>query len=258
MAKLTPSRTLIAILSLIAAVTANPISDLSLSDGGRIVGGNPVAIEEVPYMVSVQRDGKHYCGGVIANEVTIFTAAHCVGWELDRYSVRAGSSSVVTGGQVRKVVRQFQHFDYKVSNLDYDIGVLKLAEPLVYGDAVKSVVFAEKRQALPVGELALITGWGAEEFGNTTYPEMLRGVKVPVYSENQCWSAYSYVTDRMMCAGGEEGKDSCQADSGGPLVWNGIHIGIASQGKDCALKGYPGIYTRTSAVRDFIDEWMNK
>lgn len=248
-------RFLFTVLSLISAVATNPISH-----SGRIVGGQPIAIEKVPYMVSVQRDGKHHCGGVIANEVTIFTAAHCIGWELNRYSVRAGSSSVVTGGQVVRVTRKFQHFDYDVFSFDYDIGVLKLEEPLVFGQAVQPVKFAEKGQPLPVGELALITGWGTEEFANGTYPEMLRGVQVPVYTDNQCWLAYRHVTSRMLCAGGELGKDACQADSGGPLVWNGIHIGIASHGKDCALEGFPGVYTRTSseAVRDFIDEWMNK
>lgn len=243
-------------ISSLVLVATNPIS--SDSSGGRIVGGQPIPIEQVPYMVSVQRDDKHYCGGVIANEVTIFTAAHCIGWELNRYSVRAGSSSSVTGGQVRQVIRKFQHFDYDVFTFDYDIGVLKLDEPLVFGVAVQPVKFAERRDPIPVGEIALITGWGTEEFGNATYPEMLRGVELPVLSENQCWAAYRHVTSRMLCAGGEEGKDSCQADSGGPLVVNGVHIGIASHGKDCALEGFPGVYTRTAAVRDFIDEWMNK
>lgn len=252
---------LLFIIPSLVLVATNPISSGHASEGndsGRIVGGQLIPIERVPYMVSIQRDGIHYCGGVIANEVTIFTAAHCIGWELQRYTVRAGSSSSKTGGQVRKVIRKYQHFDYEVFTFDYDIGVLKLEEPLVYSNIVQPVQFAEKRASLPVGELALITGWGTEEFGNGTYPEFLRGLQVPVYSENRCWSAYRHVTDRMLCAGGEAGKDSCQADSGGPLVWNGIHIGIASHGKDCALEGFPGVYTRISAVRDFIDEWMNK
>lgn len=241
------------VAAVVALVAANPLQP----SGGRIVGGQRINIEDVPYMVSVQRDGQHYCGGVVADALTIFTAAHCIGWELDRYSVRAGSNSSITGGQVRKVVRKFQHFDYDVFTFDYDIGVLKLDSPLVFGGLVKAVKFAEKGAPLPAGEQALITGWGTEEFGNATYPEFLRGVEIPVYTENQCWSAYRHVTDRMLCAG-EEGKDACQADSGSPLVLNGVHIGIASHGKDCALKGYPGVYTRTSAVRNFIDEWMNK
>ena len=31
----------------------------------------------------------------------------------------------------------------------------------------------------------------------------------------------SVVTDDMVCAGGEEGKDACQGDSGGPLMYEG-------------------------------------
>ena len=31
----------------------------------------------------------------------------------------------------------------------------------------------------------------------------------------------SVVTDDMVCAGGEQGKDACQGDSGGPLMYEG-------------------------------------
>ena len=40
------------------------------------------------------------------------------------------------------------------------------------------------------------------------------------------------VTDDMVCAGGEEGKDACQGDSGGPLMYEGasgqLEVGLVS------------------------------
>lgn len=58
----------------------------------------------------------------------------------------------------------------------------------------------------------------------------------------------------MICAG-EEGKDSCQGDSGGPMTCaGGVHCGIVSWGRGCALAGYPGVYTQTSYFADFITD----
>ena len=66
-----------------------------------------------------------------------------------------------------------------------------------------------------------------------------------------------------MCAG-EAGKDSCQRDSGGPLVKrevrNGknidVHVGIVSWGIGCALSDYPGVYARTSKRANWIKNTM--
>jgi secreted trypsin-like serine protease len=67
----------------------------------------------------------------------------------------------------------------------------------------------------------------------------------------------------QICAGlYEGGKDTCQGDSGGGLyaldTIDGkkryVLVGIVSYGMGCGLRGYPGIYTRTSYYLD----WINK
>lgn len=59
----------------------------------------------------------------------------------------------------------------------------------------------------------------------------------------------------MICASAP-GKDSCQGDSGGPAAAtiNGTKylIGVVSWGNECALQGYPGIYSNVSYVRSWI------
>ena len=58
-----------------------------------------------------------------------------------------------------------------------------------------------------------------------------------VQSDSACATALgevtqSAVTDDMVCAGGEEGKDACQGDSGGPLMYEGaskqLEVGFVS------------------------------
>ena len=61
------------------------------------------------------------------------------------------------------------------------------------------------------------------------------------------------VTNHMICAS-ELNVDSCNGDSGGPLIAgvNGeyVLVGIVSFGKKCASRNFPGVYTE---VADFID-----
>lgn len=44
----------------------------------RIVGGENIAIEKVPYQISLRENGEHFCGGSIVSQTQIITAAHCV------------------------------------------------------------------------------------------------------------------------------------------------------------------------------------
>lgn len=62
--------------------------------------------------------------------------------------------------------------------------------------------------------------------------------------------------DLNICAG-SEGKDSCEGDSGGPLMYqeNGkrwVVIGIVSWGKFCGE--YPGVYTNVKYFLPWIDK----
>jgi hypothetical protein len=68
----------------------------------------------------------------------------------------------------------------------------------------------------------------------------------------------------MMCARAN-GKDSCQSDSGGPLIIKGddansdLQVGVVSWGLGCASDSFPGVYARVSRGYEWIQrEVCNK
>ncbi|KAJ8976732.1 hypothetical protein NQ317_004283 [Molorchus minor] len=224
---------------------------------GRIVGGRNASISDYPYQVSLQFYGYHFCGGSIISSTWVLTAAHCTeSIDMNSFTVRAGSSSVVSGGQVLNVLRILIHPQYDRLNIDYDISLVELASPIDNSDA-HAISLPSPGSGPIAGATCTISGWGNIEEGGGA-PTTLQVVEVPVVSQDDCRLAYggSSVTDRMFCAGvlGVGGKDSCQGDSGGPAVVGGNLVGIVSWGYGCARPDYPGIYTNVANLRSWIKE----
>merc|ERR1712001_71279 len=96
-------------------------------------------------------------------------------------------------------------------------------------------------------------------------PDFLQYVDVPMMSNDVCemWYGIGSITDDKICAGYEEGgKDSCQMDSGGPLVCQvnsqAVITGVVSYGTGCARPGNPGVYARVTKFLTWIKSHMEK
>ena len=156
-------------------------------------------------------------------------------------------------GQELEVDQIMIHELFKPETLNNDIALLKLKTPAALGAGVGLVCLPDGDESLE-GEECDITGWGTTSYGGSQ-PVYLQEASVPIISNAQCRQAYSGITDNMMCAG-EAGKDACQGDSGGPLVceFDGKWYlqGVASWGHQCAVPGYPGVYTRVSQYTAWI------
>jgi trypsin len=87
--------------------------------------------------------------------------------------------------------------------------------------------------------------------------DFLQKAMITTVNQEECAKAYDdvWITDRMICLGNMEegGLDGCTGDSGGPFAVDGVLIGITCWGVGCARPLYPGVWTRVTSFRDWID-----
>ncbi|XP_017014649.2 trypsin delta-like [Drosophila takahashii] len=230
---------------LISSVTL--ISSKGLPE--RIVGGDSVSIQSVPWQASLQKFGLHACGAAIYSEDIVITAAHCL---RDTYifflSVRVGSSYNHFGGQVVKAAKFLAHEGHS-KRMTNDIALIRLQSKLTMDHRVSSIPLADSPPQS--GSTASVSGWGALGF-NGQFPNSLMEVNVDIVDQDQCLRSYGRVTTKdMICAAGP-GKDACAGDSGGPLVSNGKLVGIVSFGTEYAHPKYPGVYANVAELKPWI------
>ena len=229
----------------------------------RIIGGVDAGKTAYPWMVSIKSktSGQHFCGASLIDKQWVLTAAHCleeVGADDIQVTIAEyDQESKDSGEQTLLVSAIYMHQDY---DPDHDIALLKLAEesdktPVALADA-------NFMANLNVGTELTTIGWGLTRDGDySSLATILQEVKVPLYKQADCKINYGKldveITSNMVCAGlPAGGKDSCQADSGGPLfVQSGgsmVQLGVTSFGEACAKANFPGVYTRVAAYRDWI------
>ncbi|XP_053320504.1 serine protease ami-like [Spea bombifrons] len=246
---LSPWSLLFAFLSVIAVECA---------PRGRILGGRDSSSNDRPYMVSVQLDGAHHCGGLLISDQWVLSAAHCAAPSNKTLRVMLGSNSLKESSKYKLEYDVKTQIVYPLYNSSrkHDLLLLQLPQTIPLSNAVKPLPYQMEDIDIPEGTRCLVAGWGQIKLTGKR-PDMLQELEVPVISNERCNRRDYYddeITEFMMCAG-ENKKDSCEGDSGGPLVCNGIAEGIVSGGhRKCGNAKKPGIYTRIAPYKTWIQE----
>jgi len=236
-------------LNYTAPAQARPNGDMH----AKIVGGEEAAKGEFPFIVSLQGDSGHFCGGSLIRKDWVLTAAHCVAdGSPQQVVIGLHALSDASSAEVFHARQVITHPQNNADNQDYDFALIQLDHDSKFAPITMN------REEIRGATDFVTAGWGTTSSGGDLADNLMK-VTVPFQDAAACEKAYpGKTTNTMICAGLEEGgKDSCQGDSGGPLtVGAGADrklVGVVSWGEGCASPHKYGVYGKVSSATTWVD-----
>ncbi|XP_055903356.1 uncharacterized protein LOC129939382 [Eupeodes corollae] len=251
----------------------------------KIYGGDDADLFEFPWLVMLEyrrRSGARStnCGGSLINQRYIITAAHCVTGAIERdvgplvgvilgeYDTTRSidcvggtcASSVLRVG-VEEVKPHESYSDTQVHRHN-DIALVRMDRNIIYSDSIRPIClpFTLPNEQLRSGTLLTVAGWGRTL--QTQKSAIKQKVQVPLTDQGECRQKFQtrkiQIIDAQVCAGGVYAEDSCDGDSGGPLmslrqgVW--VLEGVVSFGVKCGFEGWPAVHTRVESYSSWIND----
>ncbi|XP_070153993.1 uncharacterized protein [Polyergus mexicanus] len=239
----------------------------------KVVHGNVAPKGTYPWQASIRVRGhsrsSHWCGAVMISPLHLLTAAHCLeGYNKGTYFVRAGdyNTDIDEGTEAEANIEDYYvHEEFRKGHrMNNDIALILLkGHGIPLGKDIMPICLPPENTDYSPGLNCTISGFGSIETGKTTQSKDLRYGWVPLLDQSICRASYVYgegaISEGMMCAGYlDEGIDTCDGDSGGPLACyhNGAFTlyGITSWGQHCGKANKPGVYVRVAYYRRWIDQ----
>ncbi|MFF2778362.1 S1 family peptidase [Streptomyces sp. NPDC058052] len=211
-----------------AAAAAEPPARADAAAVQPIIGGGYA--QSGPWAARLLSNGRETCSATIIAPTWILTAKHCVtGGGL---SFRIGSLDQHSGGTVANGVQTYTHSS--------DLALVRL-------DRSVTATYARLGQpgSVSVGQNVQVYGWGATSQCGSEATCQSRYLKVAnVTVTGGCRDAYN---GSAICARRGDGI-TAGGDSGGPMMANGVQVGVASTSDRQTTTAY----TNVTAYRSWI------
>ncbi|XP_062984855.1 mite allergen Der p 3-like [Elgaria multicarinata webbii] len=209
-----------------------------------------------PFMVSLFKGDRLFCGGTLIKRDWVLTAAHCFPNEHTHVIVGAYSLTKKEEGKHKaNITKTFSYPGFNPKTFENDIMLLKLHTKKNVDHT--TVPLPETTDDIKAGTQCLIAGWGT--ISQRKGFDQLREANVTVIERDLCADKKHYNSQpplkmSMVCAGDKKTrKDICWGDSGGPLICDGEQRGIIAFVKNCGDPRYPGVYIRLT--KDYLS-WI--
>ncbi|XP_078492260.1 uncharacterized protein LOC100183060 isoform X2 [Ciona intestinalis] len=237
----------------------------------RLLGGRESRRAEFPWLVSLQSDGDHICGGTIISERHILTAAHCFD-EHDPlgFMVVTGANDLrpldsealsypVHSAQIHRTYDQTAYIP------DWDIAILEVERRFQFSQFASSACLPGNNIWFRPGKRCHVAGYGRRS-ENGLDPYLQYNIETPILTHNICNKGgyEGSITERMICAGypSTGGIGICHGDSGGPLLCEANDnkwylAGVVSWSIGCAERKKPDVFTNVQYFMDWINQHAN-
>merc|ERR1712079_677431 len=255
-----------------------------------LLGYDPSKTGEIYYL----------CGGSVINKHYILTAAHCI-YTGNGGPVEVVLGENIVGEDpdcdncpsvIRRKINKrdiIVHEGYKrkgpyaTEHYPNDIALIRINEAILlhqedrYGSLIEPICLPwsenlEFAWNLKEGQKSIGAGWGRTSNAlkmslkqlhrDKIHVNKLQYLQLPIANEKCSPEDLFHIDPAIqICAGGEEGKDSCNGDSGGPLMvkekefgfFSTVYqIGLVSSGTKYCSVGQPGIYTKVTSFLPWI------
>ncbi|KAH8316309.1 hypothetical protein KR067_004693, partial [Drosophila pandora] len=226
---------------------------------------------EFPFMVAILSNGRFIGGGSLIAPEVVLTAAH-IFRNMTDIKIRAGDWDLTSARewfdpQERLGILIKKHKDFNYETGVNDLAIVFLDQPFQLQNHIRTICLPSWEEILE--DTCKVAGWGIKKFGDRYLSSPMKSIELPLVDRDQCQYQLRQtelgpdfqLDPSLICAGGEEGVDSCTGDGGSALFCQMredrsryVQVGIVNWGMECGQKDVPAVYTKVEMFKDWIEK----